>query len=85
MIVSSLFTILYWAWIATEVLLQLVTPTLRRHGKADNRVTFDLMAADGIEVAEYLRQRTLMLRHRARAPVEASSVRVSPPASRSCR
>ena len=37
MIVSSIFTILYWAWIATEVLLQLVTPTLRRHGKVRDR------------------------------------------------
>jgi pimeloyl-ACP methyl ester carboxylesterase len=31
--------------------------TLRRNGTESDRLTFDLMAADGIEVAEYLRQR----------------------------
>jgi len=31
--------------------------TLRRNGKESDRLTFDLMAADGIEVAEYLRKR----------------------------
>jgi protein-S-isoprenylcysteine O-methyltransferase Ste14 len=35
--VSNLFSILYWAWIVTEVLLQLVTPTVRRHGKLRDR------------------------------------------------
>ncbi len=28
---------LYWAWIASETLLQLVTPTLRKHGKVQDR------------------------------------------------
>jgi protein-S-isoprenylcysteine O-methyltransferase Ste14 len=37
MSISSIFTILYWAWIATEVLLQLVTPTLRKRGKVRDR------------------------------------------------
>jgi len=31
--------------------------TLARNGKADNRLTFDLMASDIMEVAQYLRQR----------------------------
>lgn len=31
--------------------------TLARNGRADSQLTFDLMAADGIEVAEYLRRR----------------------------
>jgi protein-S-isoprenylcysteine O-methyltransferase Ste14 len=37
MSISNLFSILYWAWIATEVLLQLVTPTMRRGGKLRDR------------------------------------------------
>src|SRR6266567_4654033 len=36
-IIQTVFAILYWAWIATEILLQLVTPTLRRHGKLRDR------------------------------------------------
>lgn len=35
--ISNIFVALYWAWIATEVLLQLVTPTMRRQGKLQDR------------------------------------------------
>ena len=35
--IKGIFEVLYWAWIATEVLLQLVTPTLRKHGKVRDR------------------------------------------------
>jgi protein-S-isoprenylcysteine O-methyltransferase Ste14 len=35
--VPTIFAILYWAWIATEILLQLVTPTMRRQGKLRDR------------------------------------------------
>lgn len=31
--VPTIFAILYWAWIASEILLQLVTPTMPRQGK----------------------------------------------------
>lgn len=37
MTVPTIFAILYWAWIATEILLQLVTPTMRRQGKLRDR------------------------------------------------
>lgn len=37
MTLSTAFAVLYWAWIATEVLLQLVTPTGPRGGKLRDR------------------------------------------------
>jgi protein-S-isoprenylcysteine O-methyltransferase Ste14 len=35
--VSSLFVVLYWAWVASEVLLQLVTRTSRSSGEVKDR------------------------------------------------
>jgi protein-S-isoprenylcysteine O-methyltransferase len=35
--VPTIFAILYWAWIATEILLQLITPTMRHQGKVRDR------------------------------------------------
>ena len=37
MTVQTIFEILYWVWIATEILLQIVTPTRRRQGKVQDR------------------------------------------------
>jgi protein-S-isoprenylcysteine O-methyltransferase Ste14 len=35
--IHLVFEILYWIWIATEILLQLITPTLRKQGKLRDR------------------------------------------------
>lgn len=37
MTAPDIFAILYWAWISSEILLQLVTPTVRRQGKVRDR------------------------------------------------
>ena len=37
MTVPTIFAILYWAWISSEILLQLVTPTMPRQGKVRDR------------------------------------------------
>ncbi|KAA6456036.1 isoprenylcysteine carboxylmethyltransferase family protein [Acidobacteria bacterium AB60] len=37
MTAPTIFAILYWAWISSEILLQLVTPTTRRRGKLRDR------------------------------------------------
>jgi protein-S-isoprenylcysteine O-methyltransferase Ste14 len=35
--VPTIFAILYWAWISSEILLQLVTPTMPRQGRVRDR------------------------------------------------
>ncbi len=45
MSVVNLYVFLYWVWIATEILLQLVTPTLRRQGKVRDRGSLILLLA----------------------------------------
>ena len=45
MSVSLLFTILYWAWIASEILLQVLTPTTRSQGKLRDRGSLILLLA----------------------------------------
>jgi protein-S-isoprenylcysteine O-methyltransferase Ste14 len=41
----AIFAILYWAWIATEILLQLVTPTMRHQGKVRDRGSLIVLLA----------------------------------------
>ena len=45
MTAPAIFAILYWAWIATEILLQLVTPTMRRQGKLRDRGSLIVLLA----------------------------------------
>lgn len=41
----DIFAILYWAWISSEILLQLVTPTMRRQGKVRDRGSLIVLLA----------------------------------------
>jgi protein-S-isoprenylcysteine O-methyltransferase Ste14 len=45
MILARLFTILYWAWVASEVLLQVVTRTSRGKGELKDRRSLLLLLA----------------------------------------
>lgn len=43
MTAPTIFAILYWAWISSEILLQLVTPTMPRQGKVRDRGSLFLL------------------------------------------
>jgi protein-S-isoprenylcysteine O-methyltransferase Ste14 len=45
MTTAKLFMILYWTWIGTEILLQLVTPTLRGKGQLRDRGSLIVLLA----------------------------------------